>query len=101
MFFFYVLYLAASINTLHDKFIDIANKKFWEVKKRIESNTDINSISISELQLLWSCNKLSTEDYCLFRLGSIEVRREYVVVTMVGFIIYCGSTLVTFKNDIK
>ena len=40
VFFFYVLYLAASINTLHDKFIDIANKKFWEVKKKIDRKAD-------------------------------------------------------------
>ena len=98
VFFFYILYLAASINTLHDKFIDIANKKFWEVKKRIDSNT--NSISVIDQQLLWSYTMIRTENYSTFKLGSLEVRREGVIGTMIFFIAYCLYILFKFKDAV-
>ena len=100
VFFFYVLYLAASINTLHDKVIDIANKKYWEVKRRIDSNTNINSTNFIDLQLLWSYTMVHGEDYSLFKLGKLEVRREGVIGTMIGFILYCLYMLLKFKDSV-
>jgi len=100
VFFFYVLYLAASINTLHDKFIDIANKKFWEVKKKIDRKADNNNTQFTDLSLLWSCTMFRTEDYCVFRLGRLEVRRGGVIATMVGFILYCLYMLLKFKRSV-
>ena len=97
IFFFYVLYLAASINTLHDRFIEIANKKFWEIKKRIDSSNS-NSVSVYDQQLLWSYTMIHSEDYSLFKLGQIEVRREGVIGTMILFIAFCLYMLLKFKK---
>jgi hypothetical protein len=99
VFFFYVLYLVSSINSLHDKSIDITNKKFWEVKKKI-ATTNSTSISFIDQELLLSYSMIHNEEYCLFKLGPIEVRRNGVISTMLFFIVYCLYMLLKFKKTV-
>jgi len=95
VFFFYILYRASSINTLHDKFRECANNKFWEVRNKYYINK--NSC---DLDLLLDYSVIQNEKYSVFMLGSIEVRKERVLTTMAGFILFCLSILLKFKQTV-
>ena len=93
------------INTLHDKIVDIANDKYWEISQRYSSSSSSsNNGSSNDLKQI--CEYLSmksdylcikTDNYSIFKLGIIEVRRKRVIATIVGFLLYCLYVLVIFK----
>jgi len=90
LFFFYTLYRASAINTLHDKIVDIANDKYWEISQRYNSSGSIDLKQLCDYLCLKSdylCIKSDT--YAVFKLGLIEVRRGRLVVAVVGFLLYC------------
>ena len=99
VFFFYILYQAGFINTLHDAIINSANDKYWEVKKKNSNIQDFND-NKSDIQLMWDCAVISTEHYSIFKIGPYEVRQRYVFITMIIFISYCASILLKFKADV-
>ena len=90
------------INTLHDKIVDIANDKYWEISQRYSSSS--NNGSTNDMKQI--CEYLSmksdylcikTDTYSIFKLGIIEVRRKRVIATIVGFLFYCLYVLVIIK----
>ena len=98
VFFFYITYEAGAINSLHDKCIYNANMKYWEVTKRIGHVTDINNVNFSNIQMLSHYTMIRTENYTIFRLGFLEVRRRSWVISIVGFILYCLYILLRLKR---
>ena len=98
------------INTNHDKIVDIANDKYWEISQQYYTTTSSNKSSSSsssssvDVKQLCEClslqsyyTKIETDTYAVFKLGPIEVRRKRVIATIVGFLIYCLYILVMVK----
>ena len=97
VFFFYILYQAGSINSLHDKCIDVADIKYWEVTKRVGNVTNVNNTNFSDIQLLWHYTKIRTENYAILRLGPFEVRRRSWIISIAAFFLYCIFILLRVK----
>ena len=89
MFFFYILKITASINTLHDKVIETANKKYWEVKKRIDNASTMNDVNPSDLKLVLDLQVILTEHYSIFRVGTLEIRKGGLLCAFIGFVLFC------------
>ena len=108
MFFFYILYRASTVNTLHDKITTLAHDKYWEVCKQFNhssmlSTTSSYSSTKDDMMLLYLCDiytRVESETYAIFKLGSIVVKKGRVTVTMIGFILYCLYLLVTVKGKV-
>ena len=98
------------INTLHDKIVDIANDKYWEVSQQYNnSSKSSSSSSSSSSDLKQLCDylslqsyyaKIGSDTYIVFKLGPIEVRRGRVIATIVGFLLYCIFILVMVKTRV-
>jgi hypothetical protein len=99
VFFFYVLYQASEINTLHDKIVDAASEKYWEISQRFSTTSSDLMKQLFEMKQLCDCTKLEIETYSEFKLGPIKVRRGRVTVSALGFMFYCLYILVTVKTN--
>ena len=99
------------INTNHDKIVDIANDKYWEISQRYYTTSSSKSSSSSskssssvDVKQLCEClsvqsyyTKIESDTYAVFKLGPVEVRRGRVIATIVGFLLYCLYVLVMVK----
>jgi hypothetical protein len=91
VFFYYVLLRIASVNSLYDSLIQKINAKCWQLK--MSENKDIISdyvflhVDASSLPIV-------------FKLGSIEVRQNRVLITLLGFCLYCMSILMKFRRAV-
>jgi hypothetical protein len=99
------------INTKHDKIVDIANDKYWEISQRYNTTTTSSSSSTSsssvDVKQLCEClsvqsyyTKIESDTYAVFKLGPIEVRSGRVTATAVGFLSYCLYVLVMVKAKV-
>ena len=96
VFFFYILHRASVINTNHDKIVDIANDKYWEISNS-NSSSSSSSSSVVDLKQLFDYTKIGSDTYAVFKLGPIEIRRGQVIATVVGFLSYCIYVLVVVR----
>ena len=95
VFFFYILYRASVINSLHDKITELSTENFWE------EMTSSTSTSSSNLKQLIVYMKIEGETYSIFKLGQIEVRRGRLIATIVGFLSYCLYVVVIVESKIQ
>ena len=93
MFFFYVLYRVSLINTLHDKIINTAHDKYWEMSINTTTTT-----TTSDLKKLSDYLCIKCDTFSLFKLGPLEVRRGQLIATITGFLFYCSYVLLIVKK---
>ena len=99
MFFFYILYQGSEINTLHDKIVDTANEKYWQISQGFGTTSSDLMKQLCEMKQLCDFTKVENETYSVFKLGPIKVRRGRVTASALGFLFYCLYVLVTVKTN--
>jgi len=67
---------------------------------KIDSVNNINNVSTSDLQLIWDYTVIITENFSVFRLGPMKVKRKGLITTMVGFLLYCLYILLQIRKSV-